>query len=309
MDFSFLDKKEYKNIPLLDESAMCDSPDAPRVFIRKYSKYPTDKDLHRHTYIQINYVNRGKGVHIINNKRIDIAKGDVFIIPPYVPHVIFPGDNDNLEIFEFEFSVDFVLPAHENIEDAASYLDFAYLEPFIVMEEQVKPSFTLNEKAQIKIESILNEALREFEERSPGYLLVVKALLLKLLVITGREFSSEIRGTEFEKILNKYKKIVSAAMEYIQLNYNKNISLKELSDEVNYSRSRFSYLFKSVAGQTFVEYLNSVRIDRAIDLLNNSDKSITDISYEVGFNTISNFNKTFKHLTGYTPRNYRKNIK
>lgn len=306
MDFTFLDKDEYRGITLLDESNMDFDPNNNQFYIRCYKSRDTVLNLHRHKYIQINYVNAGRGIHYVNTHGIDIVKGDIFVIPPYVPHSIVKYEGCDLEIFEFEFSTDFILPAHDAIEDTNSYMDFAYLEPFIVVEESVKPRFNLNDGTRREIEELLNEALLEFRQKSPGYVLIIKALLLKLLVITGRAYTAEIKGTEFEKLINSYKSIISESVKYIDENFSTDLKLKDVADAVGYSRSRFSYLFKSVSGQTFIEYLNKVRINKAVQLLNNTDKSITDISYEVGFNTISNFNKTFKHLMGKTPRSYRK---
>ena len=185
-------------------------------------------------------------------------------------------------------------------------MDFAYLEPFIVMEEAVKPRFDTNEKLRVEIESILEEALAEFNGKRSGYLLIVKALLLKLLVITGRASSEEIKGTEFEKLFVGYKTVISDAEKFIDRNYSAEIKLMDVADAVGYSRSRFSYLFKSVLGQTFVEYRTKVRGGKAAELLLSSADSITDIACAVGFNTISNFNKAFKLLMGQSPRSYRK---
>ena len=73
MDFSYLDKKEYSGISLLDESMMNPaSPDTEQFFIRKY-RVNSDARLHRHTYIQINYVCRGRGHHIVNNRKTEIS--------------------------------------------------------------------------------------------------------------------------------------------------------------------------------------------------------------------------------------------
>ena len=261
--------------------------------------------LHRHKYIQINYVNRGSGYHIINNQKIDIFKGDIFIIPPYVPHVIISNSDMNLEIIEFEFSTNFILPSHEKYGDSSSYLDFAYLEPFMVVEEQVKPRFNLDENFQEEVEKIFDEVLFEFHQKNAGYELMAKALLLKLLIITGRAYTGAIKGTETEKIFNKYKDVVVKAQEFLKKNYDKNITLNEISKAVSYSKSHFSYLFKAVTGLTVVEYLNKIRIERAIELLKSTDKNIVEISYEVGYNSVANFNKNFKSITGLTPKKFR----
>ena len=302
MDFSYLDKKEYQNIPLLDESLMNPYSENRQFFIRKYSLKSQGPALHRHKYVQINYVYKGSGYHIVNNRKIEICKGDIFIIPPFVPHVITGDAGKDLEIFEFEFSTNFILPETENTD---SYLDFAYLEPFIVAEEKIKPRFNLDSGLQQEVERILWEVQEEYDAQKPGYMLVAKALLLKLLVITGRAFSSDIKGTETERILKKYKNAVLSSIEYLENNYTESLSLEELAASVNYSKSHFCYLFKAVTGKTYIEYLHQLRIHRAKELLRETEQSITDISFNVGYHTVTHFNKHFKLLPGMTPTQYR----
>lgn len=303
MDFSYLDKAEYQNIPLLDESKMNPYSENRQFFVRKYDlSRKTNGLLHRHKYVQINYVYAGSGYHLVNNRKFGICRGDIFIIPPYVPHVIVCDGDKPLEIFEFEFSTGFILPESENAE---SYMDFAYLEPFLVAEEQLKPRFNLDAQLQQEVERILWEVHGEYATQKPGYALVAKALLLKLLVITGRAFSSEIKGTETEKMLKQYKKAVQTSVEYLEKNYTQSLSLEELAGLVNYSKSHFCYLFKAVTGMTYIEYLHDLRIRRAKQLLAQTDKTVTDISYAVGYNTISHFNKHFKQVAGVTPSQYR----
>lgn len=306
MDFSYLDKKSYKDIKLYNNSRIGENDEGNSLFfIRKYKVNDVMFITHRHTYIQINYVINGSGFHYINNGKTVICKGDIFIIPPYVPHKIVCDEKNDLEIIEFEFSIDFILPSIENIEDTSGYLDFAYLEPFMVAEESVKPRFNLRHEIQLEVEKLLYEALNEFDKKKSGYELFIKALLLQLLVITGRAYTTEIKGTEEEKILHKFKKTIYDSVGYIMENYNKNITLDEVASAANYSRSHFSYLFKVIIGKTFVEYLNGIRIEKAVHLLKHTNKNVIDISLEVGFNSITNFNKTFKAVTGRTPKDFR----
>jgi len=303
MDFSYLDKKEYAHIKLLDESNMNPDSDNRSFFIRRYTPSGT-KSLHRHKYIQVNYVSSGTGYHTVGSKTIGIEKGDIFIIPPYVPHLIGSYDENPAEIIEFEFSADFILPFSDN--EASSYLDFAYLEPFMVAEELMKPRFNLDGESRRKVEDILSEAQEEYNAQKDGYMLIVRALILKLLVITGRAFSGEIKGTDTEKVLNRYKKVVEQSKQYIQENYTENLTLDTIAAAVNYSRSHFSYLFKAVTGKTYIEYLNEVRILKAAQLLRETDMNVVEISFEVGYNSIANFNKNFKLIMGQTPRQWRK---
>jgi len=305
MDFSYLDRDNYKSIPLLDESDMKPRDRSESFFIRKY-KPSEQAHLHRHTYIQINYVYRGTGHHTVNDKSSEIRKGDIFVIPPFVPHAIAADGDGRLEIYEFEFSADFILQGPGDGKKAESYLDFAYLEPFMVAEDKMKLRFNLDGGTEGEVENILCEVHREYEEKSPGYTLISKALLLKLLVITGRAFSRDIKGTETERILNRYKESIIASARYIEKNFSSSLTLDTIASEAGYSKSHFCYLFKAVIGRTYVEYLSDVRIAEAKRLLRETEKSVTEISIEVGYNSIANFNKTFKATTGLSPLKYRK---
>ena len=67
-----------------------------------------------------------------------------------------------------------------------------------------------------------------------------------------------------------------------------------------------SNFFKKKTGYALFEYINEVRIQKACDILRYSDRTVLEVAYEVGFNSISLFNRTFKKLRGTTPREYRK---
>lgn len=93
---------------------------------------------------------------------------------------------------------------------------------------------------------------------------------------------------------------------YISENYYKKISVKELSDYVHYSSSYIIKLFKEKKGITITEYLVSLRIDKAKELLEYTSKSIQEISRELGYKSPYYFSNQFKKLTGKSPRSYRK---
>ena len=71
---------------------------------------------------------------------------------------------------------------------------------------------------------------------------------------------------------------------------------------MNMSEAYFSRFFKRISGMTFSMYLNHIRVNRAIDLIKNTDLSMTEIAMKCGFETIRNFNRVFRQVTGYAPR-------
>jgi AraC-like DNA-binding protein len=92
---------------------------------------------------------------------------------------------------------------------------------------------------------------------------------------------------------------------YMRENFNKQITLKEISHIAKMSPFAFSRYFKKNSGAGFVEYLNQVRTNKACYLLRESDYQVQDIAVDCGFASISNFNKQFRKTVGISPRDYR----
>lgn len=92
---------------------------------------------------------------------------------------------------------------------------------------------------------------------------------------------------------------------YINQNYIRKIPLEEAANIASMSTTAFSRFFKKSTGKTFVNYVNDLRIGRACKLLIESDLSVAEICYEVGFNNLSNFNRRFYERHEISPREYR----
>jgi len=99
--------------------------------------------------------------------------------------------------------------------------------------------------------------------------------------------------------------ILRPALEYLQHNFEKRISLDEMASLCNISSSYFSKLFQKVTGGNFAHYINRLRVERACVLLVESDLPITVIALDLGFDDNSYFDKVFKRITGMTPSLYR----
>nr|WP_067298274.1 AraC family transcriptional regulator [Marinobacterium profundum] len=99
---------------------------------------------------------------------------------------------------------------------------------------------------------------------------------------------------------------VNLAVNYIVEHYKRDLSLEEVAEHLAMQPTYFSKFFRQATGRRFVEFINSLRITRACDLLAHSDLPITGICFDVGFTNISNFNRRFQALKGMTPSDYRK---
>lgn len=301
MDIKTLESKRYDKIHLIKTSDI--KWEREQFFIRKYS---SSTDLHRHEYMQINYISKGSGTHFINNNEFTITKGDIFVIPPYIPHRIISNKDEKLQIVEFEFVPVFINEGFEESKNLESFFDFAYIEPFFVSESKLKPRLNLVGTEQMEVENLLDEVYMEYREKRQGYSLVAKSLLLKLLVIVGRRYSSELESSDQHPVFERYRDKIYESIEYINSNYMNEFKLDEIARKFYFSPSYFSYLFKCITGKTFVEYVNNLRISKAMELLVSTDKKIIEISFDIGFNNVTHLNRLFKRATGLTPVQYRK---
>lgn len=302
MDYSFLNKEEYKNVPIINISV--NKNNLP-FFIIKMDKCNNIK--HRHEFVQIIYVLKGRLKHFINDNSFEVYKGDIFVIPPFVPHYFIDQYGDGFELIEFEFVPEFI---HEKFSSSVkdnSFMDFAYLEPFLVSELDLKPRLNLTGVLQLEVEQILEEILKEYKSRETDFELLVKAQLLKLLVLVGREFRRNIEGSESQGIFDRHRDALHNAVSYINDHISEDISLDDVAKVAMLSSSYFRYLFKQMTGKTFVEYLNDLRINKAVELLKcESEMKIIEVCYKVGFNNVNHFNRIFRQVTGLSPSTYRK---
>lgn len=99
---------------------------------------------------------------------------------------------------------------------------------------------------------------------------------------------------------------VERAVKHIKDNYNSCISLDKISKVSGFSRSHFMYKFKEAMGTTFKDYLNHVRIMKAEEILDRDSMTVSEIAYKVGFNSLRQFERTFKQILGTSPTEYRR---
>ncbi len=110
-------------------------------------------------------------------------------------------------------------------------------------------------------------------------------------------------------ILNKNSEtsneVVETAKSYIEANFNKNLSLEDVSRQVNISSYYLSRIFKETTGENFIDYLTNLRIERAKDLISKTQYSMKEICNMCGYSDPNYFSKSFKKNVGVTPTEYR----
>ena len=127
------------------------------------------------------------------------------------------------------------------------------------------------------------------------------AIFAQHLAITSNRIFVEQQNSELP--------VITRAKEYIRQNQAEDLSLGQVAKAVNTSSFYFCKLFKKATGLNFTDYVSRVRIEKAKNLLLNPNLRISEIAYEIGFQSLTHFNRVFKKVTGQSPTGYRDQLK
>jgi AraC-like DNA-binding protein len=131
--------------------------------------------------------------------------------------------------------------------------------------------------------------------------------MVKLLSI----FAQHISGVSNQIVVrreNAESPVIKRAKEYIVENQAEDLSLGQVAKAVNTSTFHFCKMFKRATGLNFTEYVSRVRVEKARKLLLNPNLRISEIAYEIGFQSLTHFNRVFKKITGQSPTDYRSQL-
>ena len=143
----------------------------------------------------------------------------------------------------------------------------------------------------------LEQIYHEFKEKKLRYAEKVNAIMTSLLIDIFR--GEDLCGEEVQESASNHR--FKELLAQIDM-HSDELSFNEAADFMNMSEAYFSRFFKRMAGMNFSHYLNVIRVDRAIDLLKNEPGiTMVDVMSQCGFNTLRNFNRVFKEITGMAP--------
>lgn len=240
-----------------------------------YTNY-LSKIPHLHKEIEIIYVNKGKTIAYADKNSYLLNEDELFIAFPNQIHYYSSHDNSEFVVLIFSAEIIYLL--------GNTILKSKPLSNIISQNKEIKEIF-------LKISKINGK----YSELSlNGYLNVLMGIILSLLTLK----------TIDDKNSSPFYDIV----KYCTRNFKENITLDDLSKELNISKYYISHLINLKLKQNLNTYLNSLRIDEACHLLKDDNKKIADISEDVGFGTIRSFNRAFKQIMGISPKKYRENM-
>ncbi len=240
--------------------------------------------LHWHEHIELHYVVSGHTTLRLEQEEVLAYEGDLVIANSNILHKGF-CDGTPMETLVVIFDI-----ADFSRELADKNIIF---QPLIRKDPEI-----------IRImQCIYDELLRQ----EIGGRLVCKGCLLQLVAYLVRNYALEMLGKE--DCLRRRKKLerLNIVYRYIEHNYASPISSRDLADLLHVSEGRFSHLFKESAGMAPLQYINKVRLEKAMNLLKCGDYTATEVANAVGFSDYNHFGRLFRRTFGCTPIEVREN--
>lgn len=106
----------------------------------------------------------------------------------------------------------------------------------------------------------------------------------------------------------RQKRLISKAINYINSNYNYEITMEQVANHVSVSSYYFSKIFKEILGENYIDYVTNIRMNKAKEILLKTDISIKEICFQVGYNDPNYFSRAFKKSVGVSPSEFKANI-
>lgn len=268
-------------------------------FITRVMKMDPHSDkIHFHKNFELNYISSGYGRRIVGSNISSYAPGDMVLLGPNLSHcweVIEPGDDGHGECVVTHF--------YENIL-VSDFFKIPELEDVVELlkEAEYGIQFTGDKATEAANLLMTMKTLNGLDK----YIEMLKVFNI-LLSIKDRKFLA--LPTEVPENTEKDREQIDKIYEYVFKNLETGINLNEAAGLIYMEPSSFCRYFKKKTNQTFMEYVKSVRIGISARLLAETDKQITQICFESGYNNLANFNHYFKQIMKKTPSEYRKEFR
>lgn len=252
---------------------------------------------HFHPEYEILYVIDGSGTSFVADSIEEFQSGDLALIGSTLPHFwrsdekyLNSGGKLKVKYIVIQFPNDFLK------DEIANYPEYHLIGDLL---ERASKGIRFSAEFARKIENKIMKL-----SKSDGFERIIHLQeLLQALAKTGdyNLLAGEFYHQENHTFTNFR---LTKVLQFLNTNYQRKIELETVADIANLHPAAFCRFFKEKTGKSLSEYVNDMRIGYACRLIIEGKLSVSQISFESGFNNLSNFNRTFKKHTGYTPTNY-----
>lgn len=256
---------------------------------------------HHHTEIEIHYINNGTCDYYIDGKKHSAKEGDIVYLKPDTVHSVYKSCD------KLEYTTVAILPSFLYAENSGCCTE-KYFKPLKQGEYEVTCVISPENSSYEQLKNYLMEIKKLIENKENLFELELKIAVLSYFLCLYKNGYIYKRSSQ-EKSKYKSENAICSAIDFIDQNYNRSLTVDEIADHVGISSSHFMKLFREYTHTTCISYINKCRLTKAVELLETTRFNILDIATAVGYNNISLFNRDFKKIYGTTPKEIRKNAK
>jgi len=261
---------------------------------------PGNQTEHRHDCMEMVYVVGGTGVTLVNGRPYPAVRGDLYVMNPQDTHAFFGED-------KFSFYNILFRPSVFSREERTELQHFPLFEEWQtdsdVAPDNQNKKFNFAPPVGDQIEALLEAIAKELKSRQPGSEVTAAALFKVAMVKILRNITT---GTS-EMILLKDSSGggIPRVVSWINQHYREKLTVSQLAKIAGVSKNYLGECFNRTTGVSPFDYICRLRIEKARQLLENSNRTLTEIAAETGFCDTSYFSRSFRRFTGMSPRDYR----
>ena len=253
---------------------------------------------HSHDFCELVIVTQGRAMHRLEGNEFPVTAGDVFLLQGHQRHYFF--ERKNLNLINIMYDPEKIALPENELRRMPGYCALFMLEPTYRRQHRFASRLHLKRVPLARVERLSEEMEKECSDDIPGREVALRAKLLELMVYLSRAYTNS-DTTEAHSLLR-----VGNVIGALENDFSRDWKLEELLEIAHMSRSNLMRVFRKATGQTPIEYLVRLRIQKAMEMLRNTDLTITEIAMEVGFNDSNYFTRQFRRILGESPRAFRK---
>lgn len=253
------------------------------IFLAENFKKGKKFNTHWHENMQLYFFTEGKALVECTKNRYYVTTDSIVVINSNELHSL-ESLSDDLKFYTIRIESSFLF------SNQVDLCQTKFLSP--LSQNQISFQNLIENDKQIL--DYVTITIQEYFSKKIGYELAVKSFIYQLIVLLLRKYISKFL-TRKELILkaNNLKRF-DLIFKYIDSNYSKKIATSDLSNIVHISTYHFCRTFKQMTGKTTTDYINGIRLEKAVDYLNKGDLNITEIALRCGFDSINYFSHLFK---------------
>lgn len=267
-------------------------------FFIQYGGHEEETALHKHVdFSELVIVLNGHATHIVNNEESFIKKGNVFVINSGTSHA-YKAPYD-FKICNIMFKPEMLNSAGSDLRTLNGFQALFILEPFYRNINSYKSKLNISIVSLEYVSSLISIMITEYEEKLHGYKTMLASRFMELVVYLSRQYDHQEKGIDASLMH------LANAISYIEDHYLEQVTLEEIATKSDISVRHLNRLFRAYYLTTPIAYLQRLRLERACTLLQQPNLSITEISYQSGFNDSNYLTRQFKKMYGMSPKSFR----